>query len=230
MRHVDASLLSGLRPYSKPNCGWLRPCTLGRFSLLAQRKATKRKGTPWSAPANTAGSLAPRLPQGVRIRRIPAPDAHARASRPRLCGPVLRLHASLGLTKGGLKTPLRIGLRWVAPTPVEAIRAPSKAGSLREIFDRARGALCAPGELGERPAEARRAGYRERCMRAAKRPGRVSFGSFSLHEQRKGTCRGSATHKYASPQATQNHAQGTKPTNTAEGRSTCHRLWRRHEH
>jgi hypothetical protein len=29
--------------YSKANCGWLRPCTLGDFSLLVQREVTKRK-------------------------------------------------------------------------------------------------------------------------------------------------------------------------------------------
>jgi hypothetical protein len=43
--------------------------------------------------------------------------------------------------------------------------------------------------------------------------GVLSFGFFSLHEQRKETCRGSATHKYASPQATQNHLQGLSTGN-----------------
>ena len=43
-------------------------------------------------------------------------------------------------------------------TPVGASRAQSKARSCRETFDRARGALYAPGELGERPSAARRAG------------------------------------------------------------------------
>src|SRR3989344_2061146 len=70
---------------------------------------------------------------------------------------------------GVLKTPPRTGLRWFALTPVGASRAPSQAGSLRETFDRARGAYFAPGELGERPAVARRAGNRayfaRRCDR-----------------------------------------------------------------
>ena len=32
-----------LRAISKPNCGWLRPCTLGGFLLFGQKKATKEK-------------------------------------------------------------------------------------------------------------------------------------------------------------------------------------------
>jgi len=32
-----------LRAISKPNCGWLRPCTLGDFLLLGQKKVTKEK-------------------------------------------------------------------------------------------------------------------------------------------------------------------------------------------
>jgi hypothetical protein len=34
-----------LRAISKPNCGWLRPCTLGDFLLLVQEKVTKEKDT-----------------------------------------------------------------------------------------------------------------------------------------------------------------------------------------
>jgi hypothetical protein len=34
-------------------------------------------------------------------------------------------------------------------------------------------------------------------------PGCLLFGDFFLDKQEKVTCRGSATHKYASPQATQ---------------------------
>src|SRR3989344_8167406 len=32
-----------LRAISKPNCGWLRPCTLGPFLLFGQKKWTKEK-------------------------------------------------------------------------------------------------------------------------------------------------------------------------------------------
>jgi hypothetical protein len=52
------------------------------------------------------------------------------------------------------------------------------------------------GELGERPGAVRRAGHPHVFFVRAQRPGRVSFGDFSLHEQRKVTCRGSTTHKF----------------------------------
>jgi len=107
-----------------------------------------------------------------------------------------------GAPYGVLKTPPRTGLRWFAQTPVGASRAPSQAGSRRETPDRARGALYSARRVRRAPgrSEARR-GPRAVC--AAKRPGRISFGDFSLSVQRKVTCRGSATHKYASPKATQ---------------------------
>ena len=52
-----------LRAISKPNGGWLRPCTLGRFPLLAQRKATKRNDTP-EPPTFPATRPAPRESPG----------------------------------------------------------------------------------------------------------------------------------------------------------------------
>jgi len=77
----------------------------------------------------------------------------------------------------------------------------------RETFDRARGATIRQDERAQRAglhfcarrvrrapgcSEARR---EPRGVYAAKRPGRISFGDFSLSVQRKVTCRGSATHK-----------------------------------
>jgi len=59
-------------------CGWLRPCTLGDFSLFAQRKITKRKRAPWSTPASRVPSHA-RL-RRMRTRGIPAAPLQARAS------------------------------------------------------------------------------------------------------------------------------------------------------
>jgi hypothetical protein len=65
-------------------------------------------------------------------------------------------------TLGQRRKPKAADVRICAPsgvkTPVGASRAQSKARSCRETFDRARGALYAPGELGERPSAARRAG------------------------------------------------------------------------
>src|SRR3989304_8622067 len=56
-----------LRAISKPNCGWLRPCTLGDFLLLVQEKVTKEKDTP--KPPTPAG-----LPCASREnRRSPNP-------------------------------------------------------------------------------------------------------------------------------------------------------------
>jgi hypothetical protein len=56
-----------------------------------------------------------------------------------------------------------------------------------------------------RPASWSSARWGEERRKFSRAPGCVSFGYFSLHKQRKVTCRGSATHKYASPKATQGH-------------------------
>ncbi len=115
-----------------------------------------------------------------------------------------------GAPYGVLKTPPRTGLRWVAQTPVGASRAPSQAGGIRETFDRARGALFSARRVRLAPGrcEVHRG---PRGVYAAKRPGRILFGDFLLCAQEKVTCRGSATHKYASPQATQDRAQRAVP-------------------
>ncbi len=76
-----------------------------------------------------------------------------------------------GAPYGVLKTPPRTGLRWVAQTPVGASRAPSQAGSFRETLVEPEARSPAPGELDERPAEARRAGNRTVYVRRSDRGG-----------------------------------------------------------
>jgi hypothetical protein len=62
-----------------------------------------------------------------------------------------------------------------------------------------------------RPASWSSARWGEEWRKISRAPGRISFGDFSLSIQRKVTCRGSATHKYASPQATQDLLQAARP-------------------
>src|SRR3989304_6770627 len=64
-----------LRAISKSNCGWLRPCALGDFSLSGQRKVTKRKAARMARfPALRAfgpQACATRRPCRVRKARTP---------------------------------------------------------------------------------------------------------------------------------------------------------------
>ena len=77
-----------------------------------------------------------------------------------------------------LSTPYaRLVFFWI---PVAAAEHRSPPRGCRETFDRARGAYFAPGELGERW------GGREAQGESRRLRGVLSFGSFSLHEQRKG--------------------------------------------
>jgi len=111
-------------------------------------------------------------------------------------------------------------MRSVALTPVRASRAPQRdqgfsrascssprrvvcARRVRRAPDRARVRRSRRGSPVDFRAAERarhvgaprvRTGHRPVCGRRSDR-GVLSFGSFSLHEQRKGTCRGSATHK-----------------------------------
>ena len=58
-----------LRAISKPNCGWLRPCTLGDSSLLVQRRVTRRKDTPDGANTPAHPRLwGPRLTHATSCR------------------------------------------------------------------------------------------------------------------------------------------------------------------
>jgi len=170
--------------YSRAACGRVLiavPRTAGGFlSLLVQRKKPKK-----ARPGAADDPL-----------RFGSTRTGARLTAP----------ARTAMLGGGygIENPSGPRLELVCYPPRVASRAPSKAGGRRETFDRARGALHAPGELGERPAEARRAGDRASCARRATR-GVFLFGDFLLDKQEEVTCRGSATHKYASPQATQNY-------------------------
>ena len=173
---------------------------------------------------------------------IPAPDftirgqasAGVRASSPRKRG-------TRGLN--GIARYARQGLSWVAIPPVSRAEHRARPGVVAKLLiepEARKGSpacwrslvlsyLFAPGELGERPAEARRAGDRAQYARRRDR-GVLSLGDFSLHEQREVTqgagaeppahscsdrarsarsmnSRGSAAHKYASPQATQDLCQ-----------------------
>ena len=68
------------RATQKHNCGWLRPCALGYFSLLMQRKVTKRN-TPRMArllPALLAGIGARLNSSGAKY----VPRAQTRGSLP----------------------------------------------------------------------------------------------------------------------------------------------------
>jgi hypothetical protein len=119
----------------------------------------------------------------------------------------------------GSKTLPRFGFQ----VPVARAEYRSPSGGFQASSCSSQAAYCAADELasarsGEGEAEfSRKSGGLPRRRTGAPRigaprarrklsraPGRVSFGYFSLHKQRKVTSRGSATHKYASPKATQN--------------------------
>jgi len=124
--------------------------------------------TPYGAPEHRALLRIPAL-QGVR-----APGQHK----------------ALGKNPGGVVR--RVGFR----DPVGASRAlKPKPGGFRETVESPSGVVCRR-RVGLAPGEARRAGNRERiiCERRSDR-GVLSFGDFSLDEQRKATCPGSTTQK-----------------------------------
>jgi len=146
----------------------------GFFSLLVQRKETKRKHAPDGALILASAALGPALTRRDILSREPAAGILPAALRA-----LAQSLAGLGCAIRGWKTPPSDGLSWVVDLPVVASRAPSKAEGSREPFERAQGAkmydktserseqgyIFAPGELGERPAVARRAGYRAKLAR-----------------------------------------------------------------
>jgi len=136
----------------------------GSLFFARAKKRDEKKARPDGATASLRFSPASaRVPtRRARNTRLGLDTRRARTPMP---------SAMLGRAiRGGKEYPCQ-GSRWVAKSPVGASRAPSEAGSRREPFDRARAALCAAGELGERPAEARRTGNRANCARRSDRGG-----------------------------------------------------------
>ena len=159
------------RATQKPNCG---SRTAGEVLFFARaKKSTQKKHAP-----DGALSCAPRLWAPALAHEASCLACQSRTS---LCatpsGRTPKAWRCSGVPYGEWKTPPSRGSSWFADRPVVASRAPSKVGGIRETSDRARGALCAPGELGERPAAARRAGDRAMYARRATR-GVLSFGDF----------------------------------------------------
>jgi hypothetical protein len=82
MRTTDqtVNVVCTMRTIHKHNCGWLRPCTLGDFSLLVQRKVTKRNDTPEPPTSPCASRESRRSPnsQGACTRGAPIRGAPVR--------------------------------------------------------------------------------------------------------------------------------------------------------
>ena len=182
MAEIRHYMSSGLRPHLYL---WVADPRQVTFLCLSKEKSPKEM-TPRSRRPLPAllGKIGARL---TRRALNNAPRAQTRGSLLPIFPPML------GGGYGVLKTPPREGSRWVAPIPVGASRAPSEAGSRRETPDRARGAYFAPGELGERPAEARvRRSSRgspvdfhaaERARRGSARPG-CEQGTYAMLARR----------------------------------------------
>ena len=139
------------------------------------KKGTKESTFPgWRTIILASAALGPALTRRDILSREPAAGILPAALRA-----LAQSLAGLGCAIRGWKTPPSDGLSWVVDLPVVASRAPSKAEGSREPFERAQGAkmydktserseqgyIFAPGELGERPAVARRAGYRAKLAR-----------------------------------------------------------------
>ena len=206
--------------FSKANCGWLRPCTLGDFSLLVQREVTKRKHARVAHrpkcgrfPATHPGRADPRRARSAarkstglpRILRLTLAKPGAR----QLVGRIIRgstrtgarlkapgFTAALGSQHGIFNPPQTLTWSIYRPlTPPKGIPMPrielgcspprmarpsiaaGIGGFARLVFE-PEARFPAPGELGRAPMPAR--SVRE----ISRHPGRVSFGYFSLHEQR----------------------------------------------
>ena len=156
------------------------PAKAGIQGLNGSR-ATQKLGAGGSAPApwvtffarakkvtkESTARMARRLPSLLAgIGRSPTRRALGNAPRAQTRGSLSPIPAArLGRAIRGLENTSACQLEVVCSPPRVASRAPNEAASFRESSDRARAALWAAGELGERPADARRAGNRAVCAR-----------------------------------------------------------------
>ena len=160
-----------------------------RAKKSTQKKHAPERTTPSSVPRPT-GRSPTRRPQTTRLD---SNRGSLNCSR-RGCGTRRALR--------GVKTPL---VRDSQVTGEMGFKAPVwRARASQPASGYSRAPCLSPSRVvcGWRVGARAEAGEKRR--RFSRHPGCVSFGYFSLHKQRKVTCRGSATHKYASPQATQN--------------------------
>ena len=155
------------------------------FSCLSKKKSPKRR-TPrmahWSSPPRLWG---PALAQRDFLCR--GPVAHLPVRDP--FGALAQSLTELGCAIRGWKKTMA-PLVFSNPRSARRVPQPHRELLSEPVFE--------PEARSVRPASWRapggaRNGGNRRSRRALR--GVLSFGSFSLHEQRKGTCRGSATHK-----------------------------------
>ncbi len=186
-----------LRANSKRSCVafgdvylWVADPRQVTFLCLSKEKSPKERTPRVAHRAHTARSPALLAKPGARLTR------RARKTR-------------LGLDQKARDYPrLRCGARFATRGPenqtVAGFCSPPvwRARASQPASGYSRAPCLSPSRVvcGWRVGARAEAGEKRR--RFSRHPGCVSFGYFSLHKQRKVTCRGSATHKYASPKAT----------------------------
>ncbi len=174
---VEGFMLSSATVNEKPR-GAPPPAPPGDFCL---GKSHQNRSAPKGSPAD-AGPSRLRRPQEVRIRRVPAPDAHA----PNPFG------APLGSTSAYPRRSLAYGAG--KPTELSPGRcwapygAPAHRQALGERPERVARRRCATGPRDRDGALGRRREPNVAEARGKSRhPGVLSLGDFSLHEQREVT-------------------------------------------
>ena len=200
MCFIGIFLSSGLRPRLKADCGSPHR---GRVTFFARAKKVTKETRPRMARYSCASRLwPPSWRHATSLSRAPGADLLV---RPPSGLPAKALRCS-GAPYGVGKEP-RHG--WCFRDPVARAEYRSPTGSFQarpclsprrknvqqdERAQRAGLHFCAR-RVGRAPGGARNGG-RSRALR-----GVFLFGDFFLNKQEKVTCRGSATHKYAPPQA-----------------------------
>ena len=180
--------------------------------MFAQRKVTKRKRAPWSAPANTAGPLAPRSPQRVRRRDLPVAAAHARDPSLAPAGPRFGFTRRSACPRGFGKHHLAMGFEVGCSHPRSARRVPQPHRELlSETVFEPEARCSAPGELVERPVGRGTEGD-------VARSGGALLWVLSCRDKKVPRPRLREPDSNTSPKATQNQTPETEGTNNQIGR------------
>ncbi len=174
---VEGFMLSSATVNEKPQ-GAPPPAPPGDFCL---GKSHQNRSAPEGSPAD-AGPSRLRRPQEVRIRRIPAPDAHVRDPSRTPLGSTSAFPRRSRAYGAGTPTELNPGRCW-AP-----YGAPARRKTLGERPERVARRMRATGPRDRDGALGRRREPNAAAARGLSRhPGVLSLGDFSLHEQREVT-------------------------------------------